>query len=92
MSQNDSSGISIRFQIPVSVFRRNFEKVFGVTMADQMRRIRAERAKEMLLNTRASIGEIAAELGYDNASKFSEAFRMYEDLSPSMYRKNSHGN
>ena len=84
--------ISIRFQIPVSVFRRNFEKVFGVTMADHMRRIRTERAKEMLLNTRASIGETAAELGYDNASKFSEAFRIYENLSPSMYRKNSHGN
>ena len=81
--------ISNRFQIPVSVFRRNFQKVFGVTMADHMRRIRAERAKELLLNTRASIGEIAAELGYDNASKFSEAFRMYEDLSPSAYRKNS---
>ena len=83
--------ISARFQIPVSVFRRNFEKVFGVTMADHMRRIRTERAKEMLLGTRKSIGEIAAELGYDNASKFSEAFRMYEDLSPSVYRKNFHG-
>ena len=83
--------ISSRFQIPVSVLRRNFEKVFGVTMADHMRRIRAERAKELLRNTSRSIGEIAAELGYDNASKFSEAFRMYEDLAPSMYRKNSPG-
>ena len=83
--------ISARFQIPVSVLRRNFEKVFGVTMADHMRRIRAERAKELLLNTQKSIGEIAAELGYDNASKFSEAFRSYAGDSPSVYRKNSHG-
>ena len=83
--------ISIQFQIPVSVLRRNFERVFGVTMADHMRRIRAEKSKEMLLNTQKSIGEIAAELGYDNASKFSKAFRMYTDLSPSMYRKNSYG-
>ena len=82
--------ISIRFHIPVSVLRRNFERVFGVTMADHMRRFRAEKAKEMLLNTQKSIGEIAAELGYDNASKFSKAFRMYTDLSPSMYRKNSY--
>lgn len=82
--------ISTQFQIPISVLRRNFERVFGVTMADHMRRIRAEKAKEMLLNTRKSIGEIAAELGYDNASKFSKAFRMYENLSPSTYRKNSY--
>ena len=83
--------ISNEFHIPVSVWRRNFEKVFGVTMADHMRRIRAERAKEMLINTKKSIGEIASELGYDNASKFSEAFRMYEDISPSAYRHDSYG-
>lgn len=83
--------ISNEFHIPVSVLRRNFEKVFGVTMADHMRRIRAEKAKEMLVNTKKSIGEIASELGYDNASKFSEAFRMYEDISPSTYRNDSYG-
>lgn len=82
--------ISSEFDIPVSVLRRNFESVFGVTMADHMRRIRAERAKEMLLNTDRPIGEIAADLGYDNASKFSEAFRMYADQSPSMYRQDFH--
>ena len=82
--------ISIRFQISVSVLRRNFTGVFGVSVADHMRRIRVEKAKEMLLSSTKSIGEIAAELGYDNASKFSEAFRMHENLSPSMYRKNFH--
>ena len=83
--------ISIRFQIPVSVLRRNFADVFGVSVADHMRRIRAEKTKEMLLNTTKSIGEIASELGYDNASKFSAAFRNYAGISPSEYRSKVSG-
>ena len=84
--------LSDRFQIPVSVLRRNFTGVFGVSVAEHMRRVRAEKAKEMLLNTSKSIGEIASELGYDNASKFSAAFRSYAELSPRMYRSKIDGN
>ena len=78
--------LSRQFQLPVSVLRRNFTGVFGASVADHMRRIRAEKAKELLLHTEKSISEIASELGYDNASKFSAAFRIYADVSPSVYR------
>ena len=78
--------LSEKFRLPVSVIRRNFTGIFGVSVADHMRRIRVEKAKEMLVGTDKSIAEIAADLGYDNASKFSAAFRNYADVSPRMYR------
>ena len=81
------SEISEKFGIPVSVLRRNFTGIYGVSVADHMRRIRVEKAKEMLLGTKRPISEIASDLGYDNASKFSSAFRSYADVSPKMYRK-----
>lgn len=47
-------------------------------------------AAQQLINTQRSILEIASECGYDNGSKFSEAFRKVIGETPSEYRK-AHG-
>ena len=78
--------LSEKFQVPVSVLRRNFMGIYGLSVADYMRKIRAEYAGEMLKNSDQSVGEIAASLGYDNASKFSAAFRRCLGQSPRSYR------
>ena len=41
----------------------------------------------LLQETDQSITEIAAQAGYQNASKFSEVFRQFAGATPSEYRK-----
>lgn len=43
----------------------------------------------LLLETDQSIAEIAGQVGYQNASKFSEVFRQFAGVTPSEYRKTS---
>ena len=53
--------------------------------------IRMERAKQLILEGRHSIKEIADLLGISNPFYFSTAFRRYVGMSPSQYRKELRG-
>lgn len=44
-------------------------------------------AQLLVSKSNKSVGEIAAEIGYDNASKFSAAFRAVMNECPLEYRK-----
>ncbi|OUR88760.1 hypothetical protein A9Q81_23060 [Gammaproteobacteria bacterium 42_54_T18] len=44
-------------------------------------------ARELLLNSKLSIDEIAEQLGFNNASNFSKSFKAYEGVTPNKYRK-----
>jgi AraC-like DNA-binding protein len=48
---------------------------------------RVRRAQEWLRSSELSVAEIAAELGYTDASNFARAFRKASGLSPAEYRK-----
>jgi AraC-like DNA-binding protein len=48
---------------------------------------RIYKAKQMLFESEASIGDIAASLGFSSASYFSELFLKSENVSPTEYRK-----
>ena len=50
-----------------------------------------ERAKQLILEGRHSIKEIADLLGISNPFYFSTAFRRYVGMSPSQYRKELRG-
>ncbi len=43
-------------------------------------------ARVLLQDTSRSVTEIAATLGYDNPSKFSEAFKKEYGISPTLFR------
>lgn len=61
----------------------------GVTMGAYICTTRLERAKEQLTRTTLPIGTIAAELGYQNFSEFSQWFKKQTGLVPSQFRKNN---
>jgi LacI family transcriptional regulator len=63
-----------------------FKKVTGETLAGAIRRIRADYACKLLLETELAIYEIAHKLGYDDEKHFSRYFRNEKGLSPSDYR------
>lgn len=82
---------------PVSVFAKKyglsettlknyFRSVYGYGYKEYQKKVRMEKAAEMLRDTRINIDRIAAEVGYLSASKFGIAFREYFGVSPSQYR------
>ena len=66
---------------------RKFRRCTGKTPMDYLSTLRLERSKELLKDTTLSIGEIAAQCGFDNVYYFSNHFKHHTGISPSSYRK-----
>ena len=52
-------------------------------------RLKMQRACELLLTTACAVGEVAAQLGYDDAFYFSRLFRQKVGVSPRAYRRSA---
>lgn len=59
----------------------------NTTIAKTTAKLKTAEARKMLLGTRNSIADIAADLGYSDPTAFTRAFRSWFGTSPSMYRK-----
>lgn len=68
-------------------FERRFKEFTGQTPGSEIRRIRIERAEELLKTTDMSVTQIAAECGFDGGSRFSLFFRKRTGMSPSDFRR-----
>lgn len=64
----------------------------GTSFRDLGNTIRARRATELLRGTRASITEIAVELGYSTPANFARAFRKATGLAPEEFRRSLSAN
>ncbi|TDF98662.1 response regulator [Paenibacillus piri] len=59
-----------------------FKKETGQSVTRFLMSVRMERAKELLLENKLKINEIASEVGYTSESHFCTAFKMYYGKSP----------
>lgn len=59
-----------------------FRAAFGLTLSDYLRKVRMERAHELLEGRTLSIGAVANAVGYSHLCNFSTAFRGYFGHSP----------
>ena len=66
----------------------NFKKYTNCSLIDFLLNVRLTKAKEMLLNTKKSVNEIAECCGFSSANYFGLVFKKKENLSPANYRKN----
>lgn len=64
-----------------------FRTETGMTLGAYVCTTRLERARELLVRTDLPVGTIAAELGYQNFSEFSQWFKKQTGMVPSQYRK-----
>jgi len=64
---------------------RTFSSVTGMTISQYLRRLRVERAAELLLSGRYSVSEVAVEVGYSSQSHFSKALQQEKGCLPSKY-------
>lgn len=63
-----------------------FKKETGENLGKFIKRVRMEKAKEMLEETHEKIVAIAVAVGYSNVSYFCQSFREYYGISPQKYR------
>jgi len=73
--------------MPPASLRKVFKAVYGTPVYQYIKSYKMKAAAEMLISDRRmNIADIAQRLGYDNASKFSAAFRDVMGVTPQIYR------
>ena len=70
-------------------FRKLFSSVVGVSPIVYARRLRIEKAKEMLRSDYGTLSDVAQSLGYASLYDFSRDFKKHTGTSPSRYEKTS---
>ena len=68
-------------------FRRLFREVYGVPPRQYLIEARLRRARALLENTDAPVGDVGESAGFESPYHFSRAFRAREGVSPSEYRR-----
>lgn len=71
----------------ISLFMRNFKKVFNTSPKQYILNLRMNNAQNLLETTDYSVAEIAAIVGYDNPLYFSRLFHKQKGQPPKDYRK-----
>ncbi|KZL18729.1 Regulatory protein SoxS [Pseudovibrio axinellae] len=70
----------------VSSLQKNFKACFGNSPKQVQLELRLKQALVLLRSSNQSISSIAYEIGYENASSFTNIFKKYYGLTPSDYR------
>lgn len=80
--------LAARYSINKYHFQKLFKRHTGFTPNEYLISARLKRAKELLRTTDTPIGEIACEVGIENASHFINLFKAHEGITPKAYRLN----
>ena len=72
--------------LSVSHFQHLYKRFFGNSIYKDIIQTRIEYAKNLLVSTNFSIGQIAVICDYDNVEHFSRIFKKYTGCSPRQYR------
>ncbi|WP_334077693.1 response regulator transcription factor [Paenibacillus sanfengchensis] len=74
-----------------SYFSVLFKEQMRMTFIEYVTRLRIQKAKELLLQTKLPVGEIAERVGYQTTKYFNKVFKEYEGHSPGFYRNEVKG-
>ena len=80
--------LAAQFFVSKATLVYNFKKYTSCSPIDFLLNVRLTKAKELLVNTRKSVGEIAELCGFSSSNYFGLIFKQKEHLSPLQYRKN----
>ncbi|MFR2561701.1 MAG: helix-turn-helix transcriptional regulator [Anaeromassilibacillus sp.] len=87
---NLSAGaVAEHFHISLPVLSNLFKSELNVGFLDYLHKFRIERAKELIVHTDHTIGDISAMVGYANSITMNRAFKRYEGVTPGWYRQSA---
>lgn len=92
VSQHLDQGFGLRevadhVHLNPSYFSVLFKEQMEMTFIEYVTRLRIQKAKELLLQTKLPVSEIAERVGYQTTKYFNKVFKDYEGASPGAYRK-----
>ena len=79
--------LSSRFYISKFHLSREYKKIYGTTIGNDLTSMRISHTKSMLRFTNASIESIALDCGFQDAGYFIKVFKKHENMTPLEYRK-----
>lgn len=82
--------LAARFSVSETSLKNYFRGVYGQNLSAYLLELRLKRAVALLAETRLSVAEIAAQVGYANQSKFAKVFREKYGAPPLEYRRTAH--
>lgn len=68
-------------------FCKQFKKLTGRTFIEYVNVFRISEAERLLITSQATIGEIAAQIGCENANYFTKLYKQYKGMTPSDARR-----
>lgn len=84
--------LSKQYLMNTTTLKSVFKAVYGTSLAAHIKEHRMEKAASLLLETNDRIAQIAKDVGYDNQSKFTAAFKEVYQVLPTEYRKQHSAN
>ncbi|MBB3109775.1 two-component system response regulator YesN [Paenibacillus phyllosphaerae] len=78
--------VSNHVSLNYSYFSQAFKDYTGETFVSYLRKLRLQKAKELLTATDLKVYEISASAGFENVKHFTRVFRETEGVSPLEYR------
>lgn len=66
---------------------RRFHEALGRTAAEELRRLRVERARRLLKETNKNVLQVALDCGFCDANRLTSVFRATLGMSPTAYRR-----
>ena len=81
------AALAEEYQLGASTVKKYFRQLYGEGPCSYRRRRRLEEAAFLLTATGQSVARIAGAVGYQNAGKFSAAFRAVYGVTPTAYRR-----
>ena len=93
----DDSGLSVeviseKVGISPAYLGRLYKKFKSKSIVDYINEVRILKAKELLINSDKSIGEIAGMIGYNSVQHFYRMFKRIMGTTPNDYRNNQYNN
>lgn len=85
-------GFSDRFRLTPEYLSNLFAKETGMTFSNYLKKVRMEKAKELILNTDMKIYEVAYSVGYPDQKYFSKVFKEYTGVSAKQYAMDRNNN
>ncbi|NMA94496.1 MAG: helix-turn-helix transcriptional regulator [Clostridiales bacterium] len=80
------SSLADHFDMSISNFSHQFKSYMNQNVSSYINNIRINKAKNLITSTDLSIGEIASEIGYSQASSFIRMFKQAVGKTPGEYR------